>query len=107
MSSSLESIGELIDSHGLTIADIEFILKYLVREKISPQLAMRRIKSFDVLKAKLEDNSDQEIIKELKEQLDNQGKAYQTDLEEKEKILQSQIDEKEMVLKNLITEKTT
>ncbi|MHA2253592.1 MAG: hypothetical protein ACXAD7_24750 [Candidatus Kariarchaeaceae archaeon] len=52
---TLESLRDLVEKHELTVADLEFIVEYIAKEKISPQLAMRRIKSFDILKAKLED----------------------------------------------------
>ncbi|MCH8906985.1 MAG: hypothetical protein IH840_07840 [Candidatus Heimdallarchaeota archaeon] len=107
MSKSLESLTELIDSHGMTLADLEYIVKYMVREKISPQLAMRRIKSFDVLKAKLEDNTDHEVIMELKEQIDSQEKSYKIQLEELEGEFIGQIDQKDSELKTLIDEKSS
>ncbi|MHA2091772.1 MAG: hypothetical protein ACW98K_13045 [Candidatus Kariarchaeaceae archaeon] len=102
MSVTLESLRELIAKHDMTVADLEFIIEYLVKENISPQLAMRRIKSFDALQAKMEDTSDQEVIQELKEK----EKTLSEQLEEKEKILKEKLDEQQKNLKALIDEKT-
>ena len=55
MSASFETLSELLESHNMTVADLEYIVRYLTNEKITPQLAMRRIKSFEALKTKLED----------------------------------------------------
>ncbi|MHA2169579.1 MAG: hypothetical protein ACXAB7_06760 [Candidatus Kariarchaeaceae archaeon] len=102
MSVTLESLRELIAKHDMTVADLEFIVEYLVKENISPQLAMRRIKSFDALQAKMEDTSDQDAIQELKEK----EKTLSEQLEEKEKILKEKLDEQQKNLKALIDEKT-
>jgi len=69
MVSSLEELGVLLEQNDITPADIEFIVNFMEAENISPQLAMRRIKAFDSLKAKAESNSDQEKIRLLEEEL--------------------------------------
>lgn len=79
MDSKLEDLGNLLEEHGINIADIEFIVKYLASENISAQLAMRQIKSFKQLQAKLEDNEDKEKIKELTGHIQTlEGNLHQT-----------------------------
>ena len=100
MSESFESLTALMDSHGMTIADLEYIVKYLIQEKISPQLAMRRIKSFETLKQKLEDNSDQDALKNLQEELSTKEQDFKSQLNQ---ILEEKtsLEEKKQELEKL------
>ncbi|MCY3411399.1 MAG: hypothetical protein INQ03_07175 [Candidatus Heimdallarchaeota archaeon] len=77
MSSELDSIKTLLENSDFSIADFEFIVRYLKKENISAQLAMRRIKAFDKLQEKLEDNSDKEEIKKLRQNLSEEQKQLE------------------------------
>jgi hypothetical protein len=81
----------------MTIADLEYIVRYLTNESISPQLAMRRIKSFEALKIKLEDTSSQETISELESQLKNKEYALKEELAKKEQEVQKILNEKSSI----------
>ncbi len=107
MEVTLESLRELIDKSDMTVADIEFIVYYLLKENISPQLAMRRIKTIEILKKKLDNNTDQEMIQELREQLEETEKTLQDKLQERESALTAKLDEQQNDLTALITEKTS
>ncbi len=97
MSNSFETLNELLKSHNMTVADLEYIVRYLTNENISPQLAMRRIKSFQALQTKLEDTSDQEAINDLKGQIQEIETEYQQKLSERELALQEIKNQKESI----------
>lgn len=97
MSNSFETLNELLKSHNMTVADLEYIVRYLTNENISPQLAMRRIKSFQALQTKLEDTSDQEAINELKGQIQEIETEYQQKLSERELALQEIKNQKDSI----------
>ncbi len=50
---SEETLKKQIEKHGFSIGDINYIVNYMVKEGLSPQLAMRRIKSYDALEKKM------------------------------------------------------
>ncbi|MCE7734474.1 MAG: hypothetical protein GPJ54_06325 [Candidatus Heimdallarchaeota archaeon] len=96
MSTSFETLNGLLKSYDMTVADLEYIVRYLTNEKISPQLAMRRIKSFEALKTKLEDTSSQETITDLEAKLKN-----------KDKLLEDELAKKDIEVKKILDEKTS
>ena len=69
MVNNLEELGELLQQNDLTITDLTFIVNFMQQENMSPQLAMRRIKAFESIKEKLDDNTDKIRLTELEEEL--------------------------------------
>ncbi|MHA2501816.1 MAG: hypothetical protein ACXAE3_02920 [Candidatus Kariarchaeaceae archaeon] len=69
MASNLEELGLLLQEVELTMTDLSFILNYIKQENMSPQLVMRRIKAFENLREKLEDESDKMKIEQLESEL--------------------------------------
>ncbi len=92
MSNDIDDLKKVLDDSQISISDIHFIIKYLKKEDISAQLAMRRIKSFDKLQEKLNDNKDKEEIKILNEKLAN-AKTLIADTEKKYELLQKDTEE--------------
>ncbi|MDH5400883.1 MAG: hypothetical protein OEY49_00210 [Candidatus Heimdallarchaeota archaeon] len=90
MVSSIEGLVEKLKETGITIADLDFIINFMTNEKISPQLAMRRIKSFEQLKAKLEDDTEKRSIEDLKIKLEQKDQELKSILTEKESIMEIQ-----------------
>ena len=97
MSTSFENLNELLKTHNMTVADLEYIVRYLTNENISAQLAMRRIKSFQALQSKLDDTSDQEAITELKGQLEEKETEFQQKLSERELEIEEIKEEKNSI----------
>ncbi|RMG35574.1 MAG: hypothetical protein D6732_09225, partial [Methanobacteriota archaeon] len=58
-----QTLEEVLRSNNIDPADILFIVNYMKKEKMSPQLAMRRIKAFEKLKTKLEEKTTAEKMK--------------------------------------------
>lgn len=94
MSTSFETLNELLKSYNMTVADLEYIVRYLTNEKISPQLAMRRIKSFEALKTKLEDTTSQDTITDLEAKLKTKDKLLEEELAKKDLEVKKILDEK-------------
>lgn len=76
MSEDTDGIKKILDENDISVADIEFIAKYLKKENISAQLAMRQIKSFEKLQEKLDDNADKQKLKELTQELEELRTNY-------------------------------
>ena len=107
MSTSFETLGEILESHNMTVADLEYIVRYLANENISPQLAMRRIKSFEALKTKLEDTSSQQTITELEEELAKKEKLLEDELAKKERLLAEELAKKDQEVKQILDDKSS
>lgn len=107
MSTSFETLREILESHNMTVADLEYIVKYLTNENISPQLAMRRIKSFEALKTKLEDTSSQQTITELEEELAKKEKLLEDELAKKERLLAEELAKKDQEVKQILDDKSS
>lgn len=86
MSDSLDHVKSLIEDNKINISDLEFIIKYMLKEKISPQLAMRKIKTIELLDEKLKDTQDKDEIKKLKSILEEKNLALKDVKSEKENL---------------------
>ena len=86
MTSELDNLSELLQHTHFKTSDIEYILKYLEKEEITPELAMRRIKTIDKVMERLEDNREKEEIKHLNETLTEKEKKLTELVEENESL---------------------
>ena len=86
MSDSLDHVKSLIEDNKINISDLEFIIKYMLKENISPQLAMRKIKTIEMLDEKLKDTQDKDEIKKLQSILEEKDIALQDIKSEKENL---------------------
>ena len=50
MSNELENLAE---EHGIAYADLKFIIQYIAKQSLTPQVIMRRISSFEKLKGNI------------------------------------------------------
>jgi hypothetical protein len=110
-----EEIKELMATHGLSKADLEYILNFMKKEKLSPQLMMRKIKSVEALEKKQGAKAETEKMKiehlqnelevktraldEANNKLEELGQTRQQEdeirssLEKKSEILDAELDE--------------
>jgi len=86
------SIDELLKKHNLQPHDLEYILNFMKKEDISPQLAMRRIKLFEKLQEKMEQAQSDDKVKELTSELDHLSKVVE-DLQKEKNELDKEIEE--------------
>ena len=63
------SVEELLKKYNIQPHDLEYILNFMQKENISPQLAMRRIKLFEKLQEKMEQAQSDDKVKELTSEL--------------------------------------
>lgn len=91
MSDSLDHVKSLIEDNNINISDLEFIIKYMLKENISPQLAMRKIKTIELMDEKLKDTHDKDEIKKLKSILEEKSLALQ-DIKSEKDDLETQSD---------------
>ena len=86
------SIDELLKKHNLQPHDLEYILNFMKKEDISPQLAMRRIKLFEKLQEKMEQAQSDDKVRELTSELDHLSKVVE-DLQKEKNELDKEIEE--------------
>jgi hypothetical protein len=86
------SIDELLKKHNLQPHDLEYILNFMKKEDISPQLAMRRIKLFEKLQEKMEQSQSDDKVQELTSELDHLSKVVE-DLQKEKNELDKEIEE--------------
>lgn len=92
MSETTRSIEELLSKYNIQLHDLEYILTFMQKENITPQLAMRRIKLFEKLQEKMAKAQEDEKVRELTSELDHLSKIVEDLQAEKEK-LQKEIEE--------------
>jgi len=97
MTEAIKSIEQLLSKYNLQPHDLEYILSFMQREKITPQLAMRRIKLFEKLQEKMSKTQEDEKVKELTNELDHLSKI----VEELQAERESLIKEKEKLQKEI------
>jgi len=90
------STEELLKKYGIQIHDLEYILNFMQKENITPQLAMRRIKLFEKLQEKMSKTQTIEQSQKIKE-LDHLSKLVEELQAEKKKLT----EEKERLLKEI------
>jgi hypothetical protein len=65
------SLEDLFKKYNIQPHDLEYILNFMQKENITPQLAMRRIKMFEKLQEKMEQSQSDDKVKELTMELDH------------------------------------
>ncbi|MCG3215173.1 MAG: hypothetical protein KAS63_00505 [Candidatus Heimdallarchaeota archaeon] len=83
------SIEELFKEFNIQPHDLEYILNFMQKENISPQLAMRRIKLFEKLQEKMEQAQSDDKVQELTSELDHLSKVVE-DLQTERDALQNE-----------------
>ena len=83
------SVEELLKKYNIQPHDLEYILNFMQKENISPQLAMRRIKLFEKLQEKMEQAQSDDKVKELTTELDHLSKVVE-DLQSERDALQTE-----------------
>jgi hypothetical protein len=91
------SIEDLFKKYNIQPHDLEYILNFMQKENITPQLAMRRIKMFEKLQEKMEQSQSDDKVKELTMELDHISKVVE-DLQAERDSLQ---EEKETLAKEI------
>lgn len=97
MTEAIKSIEELLSKYNLQPHDLEYILAFMQRENITPQLAMRRIKLFEKLQEKMSKTQEDKKVKELTNELDHLSKI----VEELQAERESLVKEKEKLQKEI------
>ena len=92
MSESDISIEELLKKYSIQPHDLEYILNFMQKENISPQLAMRRIKLFEKLQEKMSKTQSDEKVRELTTELDQLSKLVE-DLQKEKVDLDKEIED--------------
>jgi len=77
MSETPTSIDDLFKKYNIQPHDLEYILNFMQKESITPQLAMRRIKLFEKLQEKMEQAQSDDKVKELTMELDHLSKVVE------------------------------
>ncbi len=77
MTGNPASLEDILKKYGLQIHDLEYILNFMQKESISPQLAMRRIKLFEKLQEKMSKTQSDDKVKELTSELDHLSKLVE------------------------------
>ncbi len=77
MTENPASLEDILKKYGLQIHDLEYILNFMQKESISPQLAMRRIKLFEKLQEKMSQTQSDDKVKELTSELDHLSKLVE------------------------------
>jgi hypothetical protein len=83
------SIEDLFKKYNIQPHDLEYILNFMQKENITPQLAMRRIKMFEKLQEKMEQSQSDDKVKELTMELDHISKVVE-DLQSERDSLQEE-----------------
>ncbi len=92
MSENVSSINELLKKYNIQSHDLEYILNFMQKEGISPQLAMRRIKLFEKLQEKMSQTQSNEKVRELTTELDHLSKLVE-DLQNEKADLDKEIED--------------
>lgn len=92
MSENVSSVDELLKKYNIQSHDLEYILNFMHKENISPQLAMRRIKLFEKLQEKMSQTQSDEKVKELTTELDHLSKLVE-DLQKEKADLDKEIED--------------
>ena len=86
MTEQITTFEELLAEYNIQLMDLEYILNFMKKENISPQLAMRRIKLFEKLQEKISQVQSDEKVQELTSELDHLSKIVEELQEEKDKL---------------------
>ena len=86
MTEKTTTLEELLSKYTIQLMDLEYILNFMKKEDISPQLAMRRIKLFEKLQEKMSQVQSDEKVQELTSELDHLSKIVEELQEEKDKL---------------------
>lgn len=86
MTEQTTTLEELLSKYAIQLMDLEYILNFMKKENISPQLAMRRIKLFEKLQEKMSQVQSDEKVQELTSELDHLSKIVEELQEEKDKL---------------------
>ncbi len=77
MTENPASLEDMLKKYAIQIHDLEYILNFMQKESISPQLAMRRIKLFEKLQEKMSQTHSDDKVKELTSELDHLSKLVE------------------------------
>ena len=77
MTENPASLEDILKKYAIQLHDLEYILNFMQKESISPQLAMRRIKLFEKLQEKMSQTQSNEKVKELTSELDHLSKLVE------------------------------
>ncbi|MHA1345089.1 MAG: hypothetical protein ACTSVO_12710 [Candidatus Heimdallarchaeaceae archaeon] len=77
MTENPASLEDILKKYAIQIHDLEYILNFMQKESISPQLAMRRIKLFEKLQEKMSQTQSDDKVKELTSELDHLSKLVE------------------------------
>ncbi len=91
MAEPITTLEELFAEYNIQLMDLEYILSFMKKENISPQLAMRRIKLFEKLQEKISQVQSDEKVQELTSELDHLSKIVEELQEEKDKLQEEKI----------------
>ncbi|MBA7528488.1 hypothetical protein ES705_20675 [subsurface metagenome] len=91
MAEPITTLEELFAKYNIQLMDLEYILSFMKKENISPQLAMRRIKLFEKLQEKISQVQSDEKVQELTSELDHLSKIVEELQEEKDKLQEEKI----------------
>ncbi|MBY8999440.1 MAG: hypothetical protein KGD64_00835 [Candidatus Heimdallarchaeota archaeon] len=86
MTENSASLEDMLKKYTIQIHDLEYILNFMQKESISPQLAMRRIKLFEKLQEKMSQTQSNDKVKELTSELDHLSKMVEELQSEKTKL---------------------
>lgn len=86
MAEQITTLEELLAEYNIQLMDLEYILNFMKKENISPQLAMRRVKLFEKLQEKMSQVQSDEKVQELTSELDHLSKIVEELQEEKDKL---------------------
>lgn len=86
MAEQITTLEELLAEYNIQLMDLEYILNFMKKENISPQLAMRRVKLFEKLQEKMSQVQSDEKVQELTSELDHLSKIVEDLQEEKDKL---------------------
>ncbi len=95
MNETSTSLDALLERYNIAKYDLEYILNFMEKENISPQLAMRRIKVFEKLQEKMKKAESNEKVKELTKELDEFSKVIE-DLQKEKEELDKKIQESKL-----------
>ncbi len=111
--SEATQISLLMRRYGVKMHELEFILRYLSKEGMTPQLLVRRIEAYDKLMKKLETDSPADKMKTMQAQAEHaqtrlsDAETETTVLEQAKLALEVKLETKEneiMVLKSTVEE---
>ncbi|MHA1304817.1 MAG: hypothetical protein ACTSQE_09750 [Candidatus Heimdallarchaeaceae archaeon] len=86
---------ELIRKYKIPLHELEFILNFMKKRNITPQLAMRRIQLYEKLEEKMKQTQPSEKVDELTRELDHVSKLLE-ELKAEKEALDKEIEEKRL-----------